>query len=181
MRKQRTRVRLVLLGASVLTVTCLILPNIGTRNLAAVNNLAVPEPLAEPPDGQTYTGAKQCSACHFDQFLTWKQTKHAKGFEILPAKYKTDESCLKCHTTGFGEATGYKDAKTPDLVGTACEACHGPGSKHGEIAKGFGTKKLNKEEEAYVRSTIHKVLPGNACKECHLAQSHKKHPPYDKK
>lgn len=181
MSQQRARMQWVLLGASMLLAIGLIWPSVTARNLAAVNNLAAPAPLAEPPADQTFTGAKACSACHFDQFLTWKQTKHAKGFEILPAKYKKDESCLKCHTTGFGEATGYKDAKTPDLVGTSCEACHGPGSKHAEIAKGFGTKKLDKDEEAYVRSTIHKVLPGNICKDCHLAQTHKKHPPYDKK
>jgi hypothetical protein len=137
-------------------------------------------PLAEPPANQTYIGAKQCSACHFDQYLTWRQTKHAKGFEILPAKYKADASCLKCHSTAFGEATGFQGAKTPDLAGTSCEACHGPGSKHAEIAKGFGTKKLSKEEDAYVRSTTHKIRPGNACAVCHLAQGHKQHPPYDK-
>jgi hypothetical protein len=137
-------------------------------------------PLKAPPADQTFIGAKQCSSCHFDQYLKWRQTKHAKGFDILPAKYRADASCLKCHTTGFGEPTGYQGAKTPDLVGTSCEACHGPGSKHAEIAKGFGTKKLSKEEEAYVRSTTHKILPGNACVECHVAQSHQEHPPFDK-
>ncbi len=181
MPKHRFSRRAVISGFCLLAIAGLALLSVGAGRLAAENNQAVPAPLAEPPEGQTYMGAKQCSACHFDQFLSWKQTKHAKAFEILPAKYKTDESCLKCHTTGFGEDTGYKDAKTPDLVGTSCEACHGPGSKHGEIAKGFGTKKLNKEEEAYVRSTIHKLLPNNACAGCHLAQGHKKHPPYDKK
>jgi hypothetical protein len=138
-------------------------------------------PLEKPPENQTYIGAKQCSSCHFDQFLSWRQTKHAKGFEILPAKYKTDASCLKCHSTGFGEPTGFTGAKTPELAGTSCEACHGPSSKHAEIAKSFGTKKLSKDEDAYVRSTTYKVLPGNACVACHAAQSHKKHPPYDKK
>jgi hypothetical protein len=138
-------------------------------------------PLEKPPEGQTYIGAKQCSSCHFDQNLKWRQTKHAKAFDILPAKYKTDASCLKCHTTGHGEKTGYSGPKTPDLVGTSCEACHGPGSEHAKIAKGFGTKKLSKDEEAYVRSTTHKILPGNACIACHIGQSHKQHPPYDKK
>jgi len=146
----------------------------------AVVLLAAPAPLAKPPEGQTHIGAKQCASCHFDQYLQWRQTKHAKGFEILPTKYKQDASCLKCHTTGFGEKTGYKDAKTPDLAGTSCEACHNPGSKHAEIAKGFGGKKLAKDEEAYVRSTTYKILPSNACVACHMPQSHKKHPPYDK-
>ena len=140
-----------------------------------------PKPLAEPPKGQKYIGAKQCQACHFDQFLTWRTTKHAKGFEILPEKYQADATCLKCHTTGHGQDTGFKDlATTPGLVGASCESCHGPGSKHSEIAKSFGTKKLNEEEKAYVSSTIHKMQPKNVCVECHLTRAHKKHPPYDK-
>jgi hypothetical protein len=169
-------------GATVLVAVCWLLLPVGlSDHVTALAYQGAPQPLAEPPKDQTYTGAKQCAACHFDQFLTWRQTKHAKGFEILPANYKADASCLKCHSTGHGAATGFKTlAATPELVGTSCEACHGPGSKHGEIAKGFGTKKLTPEEQAYVRSTIHKVLPGNACTTCHLPQGHKKHPPYTK-
>jgi hypothetical protein len=140
-----------------------------------------PKALAKPPEGQTYVGTKACSSCHLDQFLDWRGTKHAKGFEILPAKYRTDSSCLKCHTTGHGEATGFKSLEaTPQLVGAACESCHGPGSKHGEIAKSFGQKKLNKEEEAYVRSTIFRMQPKNVCVDCHPTRAHKKHPDYVK-
>jgi len=139
------------------------------------------KPLEKPPEGQTFMGAKNCSACHLDQYLDWRETKHAKGFEILPSKYREDASCLKCHTTGFGEATGFKAiAATPQLVGAACESCHGPGSKHGEIAKSFGQKKLSKEEELYVRSTIYRMQPKNVCVDCHLTRAHKKHPPYQK-
>lgn len=150
---------------------------------AAENSLqdGTPKPLAQPPKDQKYIGSKQCSSCHFDQFLDWRSTKHAKAFEALPAKYKTDASCLKCHTTGHGEESGFKDATTTaGLVGISCETCHGPGSKHGEIATSFGKKKLSKDEEAYVRSTIHKIQPKNVCVDCHLTRAHKKHPAYDK-
>src|SRR6516162_5770834 len=64
------------------------------------------KPLDKPPAGQTYIGSKECSSCHFDQFLTWRETKHAQGFHILPAKYQEDKTCLKCHVTGHGEAGG---------------------------------------------------------------------------
>lgn len=138
------------------------------------------EPLAKPPEDQTYTGSKQCASCHLDQFLAWKKTKHSKAFDIMPAKYRNDASCLKCHTTGFGEPTGYTGASTAALAGTSCEACHGPGSKHAEIAKEFANQKLSKEQEAYVRSTIPLILEGNACIKCHESKAHKKHPPYDK-
>jgi hypothetical protein len=139
------------------------------------------EPLAEPPADQTYVGSKECASCHFDQFMEWRTTPHAKGFEILTAKYRADGSCLKCHSTGYGEPTGFKSLQqTPNLAGTTCEACHGPGSKHAEVAKSFGNQKLSKEDEAYVRSTIHLMLPQNVCVQCHMAQRHKQHPPYEK-
>lgn len=131
------------------------------------------EPEPAPPSGQTYTGTKACAACHFDQFMKWKASAHAKSFELLPAKYQSDAKCLPCHTVGFGQATGFKDAKTSvDLKGTGCEACHGPGSKHGEIAKQFANKKLTPEQEKQVRDSIWKIEPTNACAACHLVQGH---------
>ena len=126
-----------------------------------------------PPADQTYTGTKACAACHFDQFMTWKASPHAKSFELLPAKYQADAKCLPCHTTGFGQATGFKDIKaSADLKGTSCEACHGPGSKHGEIAKQIANKKLTPEQDKQVRDSIWKVQPGNSCVACHLVQGH---------
>ena len=139
------------------------------------------QPLAKPPVGQSYIGANECAACHFEQYQVWKTTPHAKAFLILPAKYQTDSSCLKCHTTGFGEPTGFKSVQqTRGLAGNTCENCHGPGSEHAKIAKALGQKKLSEQEQKYVRSTIYRMLPKNVCVECHLATSHKKHPPYDK-
>jgi hypothetical protein len=140
-------------------------------------------PAVTPPADQTYTGSKACSACHFKQFMAWKKTKHATdAFAKVPAKYKTDASCLICHSTGFGAASGFKDeASTPNLAGTTCEACHGPGSKHVETAKPFANKKtLTAEETATIRGTIYKVLPQNVCMRCHATQVHKEHPKYDK-
>jgi hypothetical protein len=133
------------------------------------------------PEGQTYVGVKECAACHFQQFMVWRQTPHAKAFEIMPAKYQTDVSCLKCHTTGHGQPTGFTSLQeTPNLVGNSCEGCHGPGSKHTEVAKSFGQQKLTPEQETQVRGTIHLMLPNNVCVECHLASKHQAHPPYDK-
>jgi hypothetical protein len=139
------------------------------------------KPLEKPPAGQTYVGEKVCSSCHFEQNLAWRKSKHSKGFEILPAKYRADKSCLKCHATGFGEETGFQSVEaTPALVGTSCEACHGPGSKHTEMGKQFTGKELTDAQKKYVASSTHKFLPQNICATCHLAQAHKKHPAYDK-
>ena len=147
------------------------------------------QPPAEPagaaanvPTGQTYVGKTKCASCHLAASNSWKKTKHCTdAFAKLPAKYKTDAKCLICHSTGYGEATGFKDeASTPNLEGTTCEACHGPGSKHAEAAKPFLDKKPTPDEETMVRATIYKVLPDNVCIRCHLDQDHKEHPAYDK-
>ena len=130
-----------------------------------------------PPADQQYTGSKQCAACHFDQFMKWKVTKHATTFDLLPAQYQADATCLACHTTGFGRASGFKTAAaSPDLKGTTCEACHGPGSKHAEIAKQFANQKLSAEQEKTVRDSIWKVSPNNVCVSCHVVQGHHESP-----
>jgi hypothetical protein len=140
-------------------------------------------PEVAPPAGQTYTGVKQCSACHFKQYTTWKKTKHAKeAWDSVPAKYRTDPNCINCHATGFGQATGFKDeTSTANLKGTTCEACHGPGSEHDKLCKPFlNVKKLSPEQDKIARDSIYKILPGNICQRCHTAQGHKEHPKYDK-
>jgi hypothetical protein len=144
-------------------------------------NTVAQQPLAQPPEGQTFVGTKECAACHFEQFMAWRGTPHAKAFEVMPAKYHNDESCLKCHTTGYGQPSGFKSIKeTPNLAGNTCEGCHGPGSKHSEVAKSFGQKKLSEQEQAFVKSTIHLMLPKNVCVDCHLATKHQAHPKYEK-
>jgi len=129
-----------------------------------------PEPT--PPEDQHYIGTKKCSACHFDQFVKWKKTKHSTSFNLLPTKYQADEKCLKCHTTGFGEPTGYKTIADNDFKHTSCESCHGPGSKHAEIAKPFANQKPTPEQDKLARDSIWKMLPKNVCVSCHTVQGH---------
>lgn len=173
------RVTLVGVAALVaLAVSVVLVQNVRSQPPA----IEVAPDLKVPAD-QTYTGTKQCSSCHFKQYMSWKKTKHATdAFAKLPAKYKTDANCVNCHSTGYGAATGFKDeASTPNLTGTGCEACHGPGSKHEETAKKYATKKkLDPPEEKEVRGSIYKILPQNVCARCHTVQGHKEHPKYDK-
>src|SRR5262245_28662925 len=106
-----------------------------------------------------YVGDKTCMPCHLPQHKSWKKTAMAKAMKTLaptteaddkalfdkkkaanldPAKdYTTDAKCLKCHTTGYGEAGGYPaDPKKDEAAGrlatlmgvVGCESCHGPGS-----------------------------------------------------
>jgi len=167
-------------GIATLTVMCLLVGS-AVKSQPPEPKDAVPEPA--PPTGQTYTGVKKCSACHFKQYTSWKKTKHAKeAWESVPAKYRTSAECLPCHATGYGEPTGFKDEKsTPALIGTTCEACHGPGSKHDEACKPFlNKKKLEPAEEKIARDSIYKTPPRNLCEACHTSKGHKEHPKYDK-
>jgi hypothetical protein len=130
----------------------------------------------QPPGDQEYIGVKKCASCHFDQFLQWRGTKHAKAFEALPAQYQTNADCLKCHTTGFGHPTGYKTAADADFKGIGCEMCHGPGSKHADAAKPFANMKPTPEQEKIARDSIWKMLPQNVCVTCHVVQGHHPNP-----
>jgi len=139
-----------------------------------------------PPAGQVYTGAKRCSSCHFKQFSSWKKTKHYGAFSDMAEKYQSDAECLKCHATGYGAEGGYAAGTDPqvleNLLGVTCEACHGPGSKHEEICKKYANKKtLDPAEEKEARDSIWKIRPDNICERCHISQTHKEHPKFDKK
>jgi hypothetical protein len=152
---------------------------------ALVSDVQSQPPAAEeaaepaPPAGQTYTGVKRCASCHFKQFMSWKKSKHSTdSFKVLPEKHQADKECLPCHTTGFGQPTGFKDVESsPNLAGTTCEACHGPGSEHEKVCEKFkNKKKLDPDEDKAARDSIYKIVPGNVCIRCHAEQAHKTTP-----
>jgi hypothetical protein len=138
------------------------------------------------PSAPAYVGAKECAACHFDQFLEWLKTKHAKeAYSQLPAKYKTDAQCLKCHATGHGLAGGFTGPETPGLAGVACEACHGPGGAHAQAAAKDPTKtQLSAEDKKRITSAISRTPATRVCASCHVDSFHvgkgQEHPKYDK-
>ena len=105
---------------------------------------AVPVHSTAVPADQTYTGAKHCSSCHFKQYMAWKKTKHAKeAWESVPAKYQSGSRVPEVPRHGLRGGDGLQgcSARLPTWPGTTCEACHGPGSKHEEIAKKFANKR----------------------------------------
>jgi len=90
-------------------------------------------------------------------------------------KYVGRKTCATCHD----DIAKLHSVSRHQTV--ACEACHGPGSKHEEIAKPFtNVKKLSPEQEKLVRDSIWKIQPGNICSRCHISQGHKEHPKYEK-
>jgi hypothetical protein len=112
-----------------------------------------------------YVGNKKCKMCHLKEWKSWNETKMAQAFEQLkpgeraeakkaagldPDKdYTKDETCLSCHTTGYGKPGGFVNIETtPNLTGVGCEMCHGAG---GTYVKSQYMSLKNKE---YVKAEI---------------------------
>jgi hypothetical protein len=85
-----------------------------------------------PSVAQTYGGTEVCRSCHAGIYSFWITTGHAQSFENLSDGGDSRRpSCLRCHTTGFGERTGFVDGKsTPALAAVTCESCHGASGDH---------------------------------------------------
>ncbi len=89
----------------------------------------------ERPDGErVYLGNMICRKCHTEIYDFWRRTNHALSFQNLSSTgERQDPACLLCHTTGYGERSGFLDPEgTPGLAAVGCEACHGPGDSHAE-------------------------------------------------
>jgi hypothetical protein len=79
-----------------------------------------------------YRGDASCLSCHQPQHDNWKRTGHARAYQTLVRdKRESDHTCLPCHTTGFGEVSGFSDV----LENVQCESCHGPRRGHPEDGK----------------------------------------------
>lgn len=105
--------------------------------LTESERLAMLKKVAKDPDDLfdtniNYVGSNQCASCHQSVYDKWKQSPHGHAFETLHKAGKSDsEMCLKCHTVGFGESSGYKvQFNDPNFQNVGCESCHGPGEKH---------------------------------------------------
>jgi len=133
-----------------------------------------------------FVGPGKCRECHQAQYESWKKTRMANSFNVLrPGEksqekkmvgldpdqdYTHDETCLPCHTTGYGLVGGFVSIeKTPEMAGVSCEACHGHGGSY------VGTV-MSPKNPTFQTSTARKeglVYPPteNVCRECHNARS----------
>ena len=140
---------------------------------------------ASLPLAERYTGIKVCGGCHYQQYQHWRADRHALSFIDLPAKYNDDRECLKCHVTAYAQRGGYATGTAPSvlagLMNVSCEACHGMGGAHVRYTGQFiDYPSLSPEVGQTARAIIRKGLAGGACVNCHVGQSHKEHPKYDK-
>lgn len=91
----------------------------------------------KPPLKLKYVGSEACKQCHAAEYAVWDKTPHGHALDALekiaarPTLRNFDPECVRCHTVGFDNKTGYVDAETtPNLKHVGCESCHGPGSAH---------------------------------------------------
>jgi hypothetical protein len=116
-------------------------------------------------NGAVYVGTTACKQCHEPAYAVWKDSKHAKAWQVLVDGEKDATrygwpvtaypDCVSCHVVGFGEQTGFASGEDTDLRDVGCERCHGAGSDHVTSA---GKKKLG---------LIGGIAPSLLCIQCH--------------
>ncbi len=92
-----------------------------------------------------YFGTTKCKMCHNTDAKgkihdKWAASGHAKAYQTLLSEAakgiakkmgiedaSKSDKCLKCHVTGYKEASGDKYSMEE---GVTCEACHGPGEHY---------------------------------------------------
>jgi hypothetical protein len=141
------------------------------------------------PTGRKFVGSEACGQCHTKAFEKWQSTPHAHATDSLVKPPNSrgsiarhfDPECLSCHVTGWhvtgGEAqqffpyeSGYLSLeKTPRMINSGCENCHGPGSAHVAAENGDGNPPA--EAIAKFREAMKLPLAGGVaerrCIECH--------------
>lgn len=76
--------------------------------------------------------------------------------------YDFNSQCAGCHTTNFNA----QDLEW-DEAGVQCEACHGPGLNHVEIADDAGSS-ISDDEYEELSSAINFSLDAQVCGQCHI-------------
>ncbi len=84
---------------------------------------------------ERYLGFNVCRRCHTELSNDFVSSRHFRAFASISAANEEDNpKCLACHTTGYGQFSGYdpKEEKRGGiyLKGVQCEACHGQGTMH---------------------------------------------------
>ena len=130
--------------------------------------LAIDDPHAVDPNAipgvsatATFVGSASCQSCHPQAHEVWQKSGHARAFATLVKRGSdADPHCIKCHTVGFGQPSGYRRPLGVDsLVDVGCESCHGPASEH--VAQQLDSKPNTFK--------FRPLGPGD-CKSCHFGE-----------
>jgi len=116
-----------------------------------------------------------------DAWIAEIKASKAKGKPTIePEKdYTRQADCLKCHTTGYGQPSGYaipdpKDKKAQrkaeQLEGVTCESCHGPGSAYVKIFEEIQEKQRPYTRAELYAAGMYKIGP-EICATCHNKES----------
>jgi len=138
--------------------------------------------LVAHPSGRQFVGSEACGDCHTAAYEKWLETPHSHATMSLvepdndrggiPRHH--DPECVSCHATGWHPQQYYpyesgfiSPEKTPWMVGSGCENCHGPGSEH--VAAELGDIDVTNERLKELQQQM--VLPlakaRETCLECH--------------
>ncbi len=128
-----------------------------------------------------FVGSEKCGDCHTIAFDKWKQTPHSHATESIinpPGRGDVprhfDPECISCHVTGWNPQWFYpyvggylSPEKSPHLMGSGCENCHGPGSQH--VAAESGDIEASNEMLVKLREEMRLPLSAaqDKCLECH--------------
>jgi len=126
---------------------------------------------------------KTCASCHYDRYKEWTGERHSALSANLPAKYRTDQSCATCHPKADSGARISAGGEDPhhNRIGAACESCHGDGLEHIKFNIRLITgPPLSPQQEQAARLSIRKEKPAATCIQCHVGESHKQHPEFEK-
>ena len=139
-----------------------------------------PKEDATAPGQTEYAGAKTCLPCHKDAYRAWTASKHKTAYQTLQLKGEQDSlDCLKCHTVGLLQLTGF-DPLNPrdDVAGVGCENCHGPGARHNALME--AAKKAGKlPQHPAEKQDAAKVLAELAIQQGSTDNCIKCHDPYN--
>jgi hypothetical protein len=127
---------------------------------------------------------KTCGSCHYDRYKRWGFERHSALAAELPAQYHNNQECGMCHPPAYGGGTTELHAGDAHQgrIGAACETCHGPGLEHVRLNRRFiSGPQLSPPLEQAARLSIRKGKPTATCVACHVGESHKQHPEYEKK
>jgi hypothetical protein len=126
---------------------------------------------------------KTCASCHYDRYKEWTHERHAALTANLPPKYRTDQTCATCHTKADGAGRTLAGDGDPhhNRIGAACESCHGDGLEHVKFnVRLISGPPLSPQLEQAARLSIRKGKPTATCIQCHVGESHKQHPEFEK-